>query len=171
MKRNRIVISVLFILTLSIGVGCSTFELGKDTEGNPQTQIEGILDEVSEGLKNISPVANLAFPGSGTVATGLALLLSLVGNGITSVVARKRGTALSTVIAGVEEGTKKYDDMVNAIVSIVHEIDPKAADKLNKEAGKYKNIKELVKEASIIVGNSSYVDSYVQSVTKKMKAA
>lgn len=136
-------------------------------DGTVTTQIQDVLKPVSDGIKAAAPILNTLFPGAGLIGTGLALFLSLVGNGITSVMVKRRGTALGTIIQGVEVGTQKYNELVESIVGIVKGINPEMADKIRQEANKYKTVKELVAEISRIVGNEKFMDAFVQSITRK----
>lgn len=159
-KYATIVLLVLFV------VGCGSLETYQGEDGKTHTRLGDVLGGVSQGVKDVAPLVNTIAPGGGLVATGVALLLSLVGNGVTSVMAKRRGTALSTIIAGVEEGTKNYKEAVDAIVKIVQGVDAKVAESVKEEAAKYKNIKNLVKTASKIIGNKRYINNYVQAVVR-----
>lgn len=100
--KSKILLPFVLVLLLA-APGCYLLETQIDATGKETTKLEAVLDKVNDTIGVAAPIVNTFAPGSGVVAGGVGLLLSLVGGLVTSVVvAKRRGGALAAVVAGVE---------------------------------------------------------------------
>ena len=172
MKGRRIsawLMSGVLCAFLCVVSGCGAFELVTGSDGQPHTRIEtalGTAGKVIGGVSGFVPV-----PGAKIIGGGLAVIMGLAGHSITSVVvSRRRNTALSTVIKGVEVGAGEIDKLRDSIVAMLGGAGVGAAIQggVHDLFVKASTIKSIIYDVSKLVENKDYLDSKVQQVVGKM---
>ncbi|MDP2683607.1 MAG: hypothetical protein Q8P20_00995 [bacterium] len=129
--------------------GCNLADLKKDPVTQEEiTVMEDITTKIQGVIAPIVPVANTFAPGSGIIIGGIVLLLGLVGSTTTAIVKAKRKntkleSALSVVVAGVNEYSKNEPKIKEMIVSIAGADKDKVETIFNK-ATKVKSIIQAI---------------------------
>ncbi|MCC7212503.1 MAG: hypothetical protein IT451_11780 [Candidatus Brocadia sp.] len=155
---------LLFLFVLLMIAGCALVEPKVDSEtGTTYTDLENYLRQA--GL--IMQSAGAFVPGWGTLVAGAGGLLSVIAGSITSVsMVRKRGSALDTVIKGVNEGTKVFDEVKTTLLAEMKTVlKPEDYTKLEKILSEATPIKEIIKKIADILGTESYLHRRVKSIS------
>ena len=168
MKTYKLVIIPLLLCI--IVVGCSAFEPKVNETGVAYTDMENYLKTTGGVLQ----AAGTFIPGYGTLLAGFGGLLSVIGGSITSVImVKKRGSALDTVIKGVNEASDTYDKLKEVILlGIGNEVDDKGRIIISPQTyadiqtflNKASEVKEIIRKVADLLGTESYLHSRVKSI-------
>ncbi len=158
-KYNLFIVPMLLVFFFA---GCAMVEPKTNESGQVYTDLENYLKTAGNVLQGVGAFV----PGWGTLAAGLGGLFSVIGGSITSVVmVRKRGKTLDTVIKGVEEASKTFDEMKTQLMAnlkgLLKEEDYKKVEEMLTTAT---SIKEVIKKIADIVGTEPYLHSRVKAI-------
>lgn len=168
--RKIVFVFFVYAFVISAVGGCKAFEAYQDSAGVSHTLAGDYLDTASDVTKTVGSFV----PGYGLVGGGVALLLSLIGNGITSVAVRRKSVAnnklamaLEVVAKGVNTATDNYADLKVAITDILKGIgDDDAADKVEKVFADNGEIKNIIQKYA----TDKNIDSFLKMFVKTAEA-
>lgn len=153
---------IALVLCMLVFAGCALVEPKTSETGQVYTDLENYLKTAGGVLQGVGTF----IPGWGTLAAGLGGLFSVIGGSITSVMmVRKRGKTLDTVLKGVEEASKTFDEIKVQLLAnlkgLVKEEDYKKIESMLTQAT---SIKETIKKIADIVGTESYLHARVKAI-------
>lgn len=160
MKNKKLYI--LIGIMLLVCVGCSLVEPKTDSSGKTYTDMETYLKTAGGFLQQFG----VFVPGWGTLVSGFGGLLAIIGGSITSIsMTRRRGKTLDTVIMGVNEASKVYDETKAVTLSeLKTKLQPIEYAKVEVFFEKATSIKEIIKVIADYMGTESFLHSRVKRI-------
>lgn len=160
--KKRMAVGLGLALLLCLIVGCALVEPKTNESGQVYTDLENYFRTAGNVLTEVGAFV----PGWGTLVAGLGGLFSVIGGSITSVVmVRKRGKTLDTVIKGVEEASKTFDEMkIQLLANLKGLVKEEEYKKIEEMLAQATSIKEIIKKIADIVGTESYLHSRVKAI-------
>ena len=154
---RKYVLVTIICLAISL-TGCAFLKKEFTRTADGQAPIE---KQLKEGQKYTSLI-----PGYGTIVSGGFGILLLVANGIVSVMAKRRGTAVNAVVAGVEQASINYKTFIDDVMKVLHDISPAAESKVQAELDNLAPMKDTISIASKALGISDWLHNRIQTLTK-----
>lgn len=156
----------VLVLCLFIGfAGCGSMDVYKDDKGNDHTKLTDVLNITSRGVGAVSSF----IPVYGAVGAGVAGLISLVSNGLLAVAKRRKEGVISTMVAGVNEATKNFEELKKDLITILSltSASPDVANKANQVLTAFEENGKRVKDVIAAIAEGRNLSGTVLDAVRR----
>ncbi len=156
----------VLVLCLFIGVaGCGSMDVFKDENGIEHTKLTDVLNTTSQGVSAVSSF----IPVYGAVGAGVAGLLSLVSNGLLAIARRKKEGVISTMVAGVNEASKNFDELKKDLLIVLNNtgVSPDMSAKANQIFREFEEKGKMVKDVIAAIAEGRNLSGTVLDAVRR----